>query len=104
MSGPRQTQPSGKSRRQRRPPAAADRDRTEEDQRDLVRPEEDRSDDRIEIGDPVPERDRTIRAGRGGVETGEDEDLPGATRRGETGEDEDLPDDDAGIESPSERH
>jgi hypothetical protein len=29
--------------------------------------------DNVEIGDPVPEGDRTIRAGE---ETGEDEDLP----------------------------
>ena len=57
--------------------------------------------DRVEIGDPVPEDNRTIRA-RGRDETGEDEDLPGGSR-GETGEDEDLPDDGAGIESPS-RH
>lgn len=44
--------------------------------------------DRVEIGDPVPESDRTITADRGD-----------STRaRGETGEDEDLPDDDGNVE------
>ena len=85
----------------RQPPTTAGGDMSEEDQRDMggkPRPqraqstgrEEDRgSPDKVEIGDPVPEEDRTIRAD----ETGEDEDLPGRATRGETGEDEDLPDD-----------
>ena len=50
--------------------------------------EPDRND--VEIGDPVPEDDRTVRVrGRAG---------------GETGEDEDLPDDTGDIEGGSERH
>ncbi|MFL6550799.1 MAG: hypothetical protein ACJ8OJ_19055 [Povalibacter sp.] len=47
--------------------------------------------DRVEVGDPVPEGDRTIRATR---------DAPL-----ETGDDEDLPDDQSGTQgSSSERH
>jgi hypothetical protein len=53
--------------------------------------------DHVEIGDPVPEKDRTTRAS----------DPTRATRggQGETGEDEDLPDDDGSIEgSRSDQH
>ena len=73
---------------------------SEQDQRDMTSSQpqsagEDRGHpDQVEIGDPVPEADRTIRTTRGSDETGEDEDLPGTARGGETGEDEDLPDDD----------
>jgi hypothetical protein len=42
--------------------------------------------DNVEIGDPVPEDDRTIRTG------------------GETGEDEDLPDDQGDIEGGGRQH
>ncbi len=52
--------------------------------------ERNESPDNVEIGDPVPENQRTVRATRGA---------------GETGEDEDLPSDDGGIEGTrSERH
>ncbi|HEY6644274.1 hypothetical protein [Povalibacter sp.] len=51
--------------------------------------------DQVEIGDPVPEKDRTTRASDPTVRGGQ----------GETGEDEDLPDDDGGIEGSSgEQH
>lgn len=40
--------------------------------------------ERVEIGDPVPEDNRTVRA----------------REQGETGEDEDLPTDDDSVESP----
>ena len=82
--------PSDPQRQQ--PPAAPDQDMSREDQRDMggrtgqQRAQERGTPDRVEIGDPVPENDRTVRAD----ETGEDEDLPGSDR-GETGEDEDLP-------------
>ncbi|MBB6095561.1 hypothetical protein HNQ60_004451 [Povalibacter uvarum] len=46
--------------------------------------------DRVEIGDPVPEGDRTIKADRGSARA--------TGRQGETGEDEDLPDADRGVE------
>lgn len=62
-------------------------DQTQSQDRDEERDES----NGVEIGDPVPENDRTIRA------TG--------TGQGETGEDEDLPDDDGSIEGTrSERH
>jgi len=68
-------------------PAAPQSDATQEDQRDLSSDEEQAEEGNVEIGDPVPEDNRTIRA------------------RGETGEDEDLPDDDGDIErSTSSRH
>jgi hypothetical protein len=80
----------------RQPPAAPGEDKSEQDQRDLSSQKQRQNQpvdenvetpDRVEIGDPVPEDDRTIRA------------------RGETGEDEDLPPDDGDIEgSSSERH
>jgi len=47
-------------------------------------------DDNVEIGDPVPENDRTLRASRNGLSNGQ----------GETGEDEGL----AGDAGDSERH
>ena len=78
-----------------RPPPPGD-DKSEQDVRDLASQrqrqnqpidEDVEKPDNVEIGDPVPEDDRTIRA------------------RGETGEDEDLPADDGNIEgSSSERH
>jgi hypothetical protein len=46
--------------------------------------------DPVEIGDPVPEDQRKIKASR--------------VSPGETGEDEDLPDDSGGEEGTSERH
>ena len=52
--------------------------------------------DRVEIGDPVPEKDRQPRAS-------EPQRTGGG--QGETGEDEDLPDDDGNVEgSRSEPH
>lgn len=49
--------------------------------------------DKVEIGDPVPEQDRTTRATERSART-----RDGQTRaQGETGEDEDLPADD-GVE------
>lgn len=50
-------------------------------------------DDNVEVGDPVPENDRTIRASRNGLSNGQ----------GETGEDEGLAGD-AGDADDSERH
>lgn len=51
----------------------------------------------VEIGDPVPEKDRTTRAS--------DPTRTARGGQGETGEDEDLPDDDGGIEgSRSDQH
>jgi hypothetical protein len=89
----------GNEPRRPQPPTTSGSDMSEQDQRDMQQSQgqsqrsgeaEDHDDtDRVEIGDPVPEDQRTIKAGRG---------------TGETGEDEDLPDDDAGIETPSERH
>jgi hypothetical protein len=85
------------------PPATVDDDMSQQDQREMRQSqsqsqrsdrnqnhdqERDGSPDRVEIGDPVPENDRTIKA----------------RDTGETGEDEDLPNDDARIETPSERH
>jgi hypothetical protein len=79
----------------RQPPPAPGEDKSEQDQRDMSSPrreaqsidEDVEKPDDVEIGDPVPEDDRTIRA------------------RGETGEDEDLPADDGDIEgSSSGRH
>ena len=66
-------------------------DATREDQRDMQTTDSGDEDvensDDVEIGDPVPEDNRTIRA------------------RGETGEDEDLPDDGGDIErSTTSRH
>ena len=53
--------------------------------------------DKVEIGDPVPEKDRTTRAS--------DPTRTARGGQGETGEDEDLPDDDGGVEgSRSEQH
>jgi hypothetical protein len=86
-----QTQQQGK----RQPPPASGDGKSEQDQRDLSsqRQSQSSSDEDIEsgegveIGDPIPEDNRTIRA------------------RGETGEDEDLPEDTGNIEgSSSERH
>lgn len=58
------------------PPPAPGQDKSEQDVRDMSQsqnePDVDETDN-VEIGDPVPEGDRTIRAGE---ETGEDEDLP----------------------------
>jgi hypothetical protein len=90
--------PTDNSKRQP-PPATVDEDMSEQDQRDMSQsqgqsqqPDQDQdrdaNPDRVEIGDPVPEDNRTIKA----------------RRTGETGEDEDLPDDDGSIETPSERH
>ena len=85
-----QTQQQGK----RQPPPASGDDKSEQDQRDMSSQQQSQSSDEeiesgdgVEIGDPVPEDNRTIRA------------------RGETGEDEDLPEDTGDIEgSSSERH
>jgi hypothetical protein len=57
--------------------------------------------DKVEIGDPVPEEDRTTRAAERGDRT-----RGSQTRgQGETGEDEDLPDDGGGIEGTrGDRH
>jgi hypothetical protein len=94
---PNQDRTSSQSQQQRNrqsPPDSGD-DKSEQDQRDLGSQrqgqssgdDEIESGDGVEIGDPVPEDNRTIRA------------------RGETGEDEDLPEDDGNIEgSSSERH
>ena len=84
------TQQQGK----RQPPPASGDDKSEQDQRDMSSQSQSQSSDEeietgegVEIGDPVPEDNRTIRA------------------RGETGEDEDLPEDTGDIEgSSSERH
>jgi len=86
----------------RQPPAAPGDDKSKQDQRDVNSQRQTQSEDPstrsgqsadtqspdgVEIGDPVPEDNRTIRA------------------RGETGEDEDLPEDNGDIEgSSSERH
>ncbi len=71
------------------------------DRRDDASKGAERNADKVEIGEPVPEKDRTPRASeRADVRDGQ-------VRRGqgETGEDEDLPDDDSGVEgSRSERH
>jgi hypothetical protein len=53
------------------------------------RAENDGDTDRVEIGDPVPEEDRPIKASR--------------VSPGETGEDEDLPDEN-GVEGSKGRH
>lgn len=53
--------------------------------------------DHVEIGEPVPEKDRTPRA------SGPSQTVRGG--QGETGEDEDLPDDAGGVEgSRSDQH
>lgn len=76
------------------PPAALDDETSEQNARELNQTDEsgaqdsDQTPDRVEIGDPVPEADRTTRA-RG---------------QGETGEDEDLPDDDGSMETTGARH
>ena len=90
----RTTPDTGKS--QRVPPPAPGEDKSEQDVRDMQSQrqrqnqpidEDVEKPDNVEIGDPVPEDDRTIKA------------------QGETGEDEDLPPDDGNIEgSSSERH
>jgi hypothetical protein len=85
---------SGTTKGTRQPPPAPGEDKSEQDQRDLSSQRQRQSTDEgvekpddVEIGDPIPEDDRTIRAG------------------GETGEDEDLPQDDGDIEGSSgERH
>jgi hypothetical protein len=83
---PTQGRPPQTPEQQRPTPAAPQSDATQEDQRDLSTGDEESEDGNVEIGDPVPEDNRTIRAG-------------------ETGEDEDLPDDDGDIErSTSSRH
>lgn len=110
MGNRQQDTGTGEPKRPRGQGASADTELTKQRQRDARQSQSDAQDtsidrgdpDQVEIGDPVPEDDRTIRA-RGRGETGEDEDLPGTSRRGETGEDEDLPDDDAGIERASPR-
>jgi hypothetical protein len=90
--------PNDRSKRQP-PPATVDEDMSEQDQREMGQSQSqtqrsDRDQDRdanpnsVEIGDPVPEDDRTTKA----------------RDTGATGEDEDLPDDDAHFETPSERH
>lgn len=80
-------QSSDPARRQSQQQTQRDNDQTGRDDRDT---DDTVRNDHVEIGDPVPERDRTVRADNRG--------------QGETGEDEDLPDDD-GIEgSGSERH
>jgi hypothetical protein len=74
------------------------KEQNEREQRDAMRSPQRQDDDveetsdadGVEIGDPVPEGDRTIRASR-----------PGTS---ETGEDEDLPPDDGDIEGGSARH
>lgn len=82
------------------PPTTTGEDMTEQDQRDMTANDPQSTDeerghpDRVEIGDPIPEDNRTIRSTRGSGETGEDEDLPGTARDNETGEDEDMPDGD----------
>lgn len=87
MANPRTSTPQDPRRTARQ-----GQSRTQGQDQDENRNRDDRDDgDGVEIGDPVPERERTIRATRGG--------------QGETGEDEDLPDDDGGIEGTStERH
>jgi hypothetical protein len=99
---PKGINPTDKSKRMP-PPATADEDMSEQDQREMSQSqsqsqrsnrnqdrdqERDTNPDSVEIGDPVPEDDRTIKA----------------RDTGETGEDEDLPNDDARMETPSERH
>jgi hypothetical protein len=94
---PNQDRTNSQSQQQgnRQPPPASGDDKSEQDHRDMgtqhqsqsSTDEEIENGDGVEIGDPVPEDNRTIRA------------------RGETGEDEDLPEDDGNIEgSSSERH
>jgi hypothetical protein len=93
---PNRTPDTGQSQSQRTPPPAPGQDKSEQDLRDMSSQrqgqntpidEDVEKPDQVEIGDPVPEDDRTVRA------------------RGETGEDEDLPTDDGDIEgSSSERH
>ena len=83
----RTTPETGQSQRQ--PPPAPGEDKSEQDLRDMSSQRQRQNQptdqdvekpDNVEIGDPVPEDDRTVRAG------------------GETGEDEDLPTDDGNIE------
>ena len=75
----------------RQPPPTPGEDKSAEDLRDLSSQrqrqnqpidEDVEKPDNVEIGDPVPEDDRTIRS----------------REQGETGEDEDLPPDDGNIE------
>jgi hypothetical protein len=73
------------------PPAPSDGDGDEQNPRETSQSQDDaqsESPDSVEIGDPVPENERTIKS-RG---------------QGETGEDEDLPSDDGSIETTSNRH
>jgi hypothetical protein len=72
---------TGTTKGTRQPPPASGEDKSEQDQRDLSsrrqRPSTEEGvekPDDVEIGDPVPEDDRTLTAGAG--ETGEDEDVP----------------------------
>jgi hypothetical protein len=86
----------GTDQSQRTPPPVPGEDKTQQDVRDMQSQrqrqnqpidEDVEKPDSVEIGDPIPEDDRTIRA------------------EGETGEDEDLPSDDGNIEgTSSERH
>ena len=67
----------------RQSPAMPQGDASREDQRDLSDSdkqtgERENPNEKIEIGDPVPEDNRTTRAAG---ETGEDEDLPGEAQR-----------------------
>lgn len=58
--------------------------------------------DRVEIGEPVPEPDRTIKADRVKVDRGDSTTARGG--QGETGEDEDLPDDEGVEGTRGEKH
>lgn len=71
------SQNAGRSQKQSQTQRRTDQDqRTDKQERD---PNETIRNDGVEIGDPVPEGDRTVRAdNRGQGETGEDEDLPDA--------------------------
>jgi hypothetical protein len=94
MTNPDRTSSQTQQQGKRQPPPASGDDKSEQDQRDMSSQQQSQSSDEeiesgdgVEIGDPVPEDNRTIRA------------------RGETGEDEDLPEDTGDIEgSSSERH
>jgi hypothetical protein len=72
---PNRTPDTGQSKRNPPPPAPGE-DKSKQDVRDMSQkhdePDVDETDN-VEIGDPVPEDNRTIRANE---ETGEDEDLP----------------------------
>jgi hypothetical protein len=78
---PTRTPDTGQSKRNPPPPASGE-DKSEQDARDMSSQRQKQNQnidediekpDQVEIGDPVPEDDRTVRAGG---ETGEDEDLP----------------------------